>query len=273
MMLRTKSRKLAPFLLFLLMVAPNNLVRAQSKVDTLRTVRVLTFNIYHGETMKGDFDLDHIASVIHSVKPDFVALQEVDVHTERAKKMNICVELGLRTGLIPLFGKSMSFDGGYFGTGILSRNPIWKVQNHKLPGSEDREPRGALEALIPLQSGDTLRFVSTHLDYGKENRDRLEQAKMLNALFAQDDDGTPTILAGDLNALPNSPTMQLLYGNWKKSFLENVPTAPSKNPRAKIDYVLFRPANRWKVSETRVIDESLASDHRPVLSVLELLPE
>ncbi len=41
----------------------------------------------------------------------------------------------------------------------------------------------------------------------------------------------------------------------------------------KIDYVLYKPANRWKVLETKVIDEKIASDHCPLLTVLELLPE
>ena len=38
--------------------------QAQTPVDSSRVVRVFTYNIYHGETMKGDFDLDRIANVI-----------------------------------------------------------------------------------------------------------------------------------------------------------------------------------------------------------------
>jgi endonuclease/exonuclease/phosphatase (EEP) superfamily protein YafD len=41
---------------------------------------------------------------------------------------------------------------------------------------------------------------------------------------------------------------------------------PSDRPRLQIDYVLFRGFN---VGEARVIDEPVASDHRPVLVVLE----
>ena len=78
---------------------------AQVPVDSSRIVRVLTFNIYHGETMKGDFDLDLIAGVIKSVNPDLVALQEVDFYTNRAKNMDLATALGLRTGLAPLLGK------------------------------------------------------------------------------------------------------------------------------------------------------------------------
>lgn len=35
---------------------------------------------------------------------------------------------------------------------------------------------------------------------------------------------------------------------------------------------MYRPRNRWRVLESRVIDEKIASDHCPVLAVLELLP-
>ncbi len=44
------------------------------EADDGRTLRILSFNIYHGETMKGDFDLDVIAKVIIDADPDFVAL-------------------------------------------------------------------------------------------------------------------------------------------------------------------------------------------------------
>ena len=67
--------------------------------------------------------------------------------------------------------------------------------------------------------------------------------------------------------------MNVLLKEWTRSFLEDTPTFPSASPRIKIDYVLFRPEARWKVLETKVIDEKVASDHNPVLVVLELLPE
>lgn len=36
-----------------------------------------------------------------------------------------------------------------------------------------------------------------------------------------------------------------------------------------IDYVFYRPAEPWRVVSAEVVEESLASDHRPVLVVLE----
>src|SRR5665811_1187969 len=65
-----------------------------------KIVKVLSFNILHGATTKGDFNLDVIAQVILDTDPDFVALQEVDFKTDRAKKYDLATELGWRTNCL-----------------------------------------------------------------------------------------------------------------------------------------------------------------------------
>ena len=66
------------------------------------------------------------------------------------------------------------------------------------------------------------------------------------------------------------PPMELLFSEWTESDKEHSLTSPSNAPRSKIDYVLYKPVHRWKVIETRVICDSIASDHCALLSVLEL---
>lgn len=239
--------------------------------DSSRIVRVLTFNILHGATTKGDFDLDLIASVIKSAKPDLVALQEVDYKTNRAKKYDLVTELAFRTGMSPLFARAMPYDGGEYGEGILSGYTFLSTKNHPLPYTEGKEPRAAAEVNVILKSGDTIRFIGTHLDHERDPTNRMMQAKELNRALTVDD--RPAILTGDLNATPEKAAMQELFTEWTRSFREDTPTFPSDNPERKIDYILFRPAHRWRVLETQVIDEKVASDHCPVLVVLELLPE
>ncbi len=243
---------------------------AQPKVDSTRVIRILSYNVLHGETLKGDFNFDRIASVIKSVKPDLVALQEVDFKTNRVGGKDLATELGIRTGLAPLFGQAMPYDGGGYGEGVLSRYTFLSTRNHPLSAQPGKEPRAALEVNVIIASGDTIRFIGTHFDHTGET-DRINQANQINRIFAKSD--KPSILAGDLNARPDSKTMAILFKEWTKSFSEDVPTIPCADPTAKIDYILLRPARRWRVLETRVIDEKVASDHCPVLSVLELLPE
>ncbi len=240
---------------------------AQHEVET--TVRILSFNILHGATTNGDFDLDKLAAVIQKENPDLVALQEVDFKTNRAKRYDLATELGWRTSMIPLFGKAMNFNGGAYGVGILCRNPIITSRNFPLPATEGNEPRTSLEVLIAI-NGDTIRFVATHLDHKKESMDRILQVKAINDEFVKTD--YPTILAGDLNATPFSKSITILKKYWSDSVGDKPePSYPSDNPVKKIDYILFRPAEKWEAVENRTICDEVASDHCAVFSVLKLL--
>ena len=223
--------------------------------------------------MKGDFDLDRIAGVINDAKPDFVALQEVDFRTNRARKYDLATELGWRTKLIPLFGRAMYYDDGEYGEGILTNYSLLTSRKVDLPHSEENEPRAALEIIVKLNERDTIAFIGTHLDHTDDETDRIAQAKKLNEVFTLN--RYPTLLAGDLNATPGSNPIRLLEDKWTASYESELaaPTYPSGNPVKKIDYVMFYPENRWKINESRVICDSIASDHCAYLVVLELLNE
>jgi len=257
------------FFLFLLFAMNVSFAQIDSKKS--RTIRVLTFNIYHGETMKGDFNLDVIAKVINDANPDFVALQEVDFKTNRAKKYDLVTELGIRTKLCPLFAKAMNFDGGEYGEGILSRYSIISSRNVNLPYTKGNEPKNAVEIVSVLPSGDTIAFVGTHLDYKEIETDRINQVKKINSVFLKNK--YPTILAGDLNSLPDSTPMKILEEKWGTSYDKNNPqfTFPSSKPEKTIDYIMFAPKKRWKVLSREVIQDSVASDHCAYLVTLELL--
>ena len=112
-------------------------ISGQTQTDSTRLIRVMTYNIYHGETMNKDFNLNLISDIIKSADPDIVALQEVDFKTNRAKKMDLATELGYLTGLAPLFGKAMKYDGGEYGEGILSKFSFNRTKNNPLPYSPE----------------------------------------------------------------------------------------------------------------------------------------
>jgi endonuclease/exonuclease/phosphatase family metal-dependent hydrolase len=46
-------------------------------------------------------------------------------------------------------------------------------------------------------------------------------------------------------------------------------TFPADGPAREIDFILVRPRNGFRVLEHRVLGEEVASDHRPILLVLE----
>ena len=234
-------------------------------------ISVLTYNIYHGADANGNSNLDAVAGIINSLKPDLVALQEVDNKTTRAKGLDLTAELSQRTGMKGIFGKAMDYAGGGYGEAVLTRHHIIYTKNNLLPHTPDAEPRAALEIQIELPTKKRIVFVGTHLDHVRDQTNRMQQAGLIKELY-QDYD-LPIILAGDLNAAPGSDPINLLSGQWSYAAQNDPkPTAPSVRPRRKIDYIMYKPKDKCKVIEVRVIDEKVASDHCPVFAVLELLP-
>jgi endonuclease/exonuclease/phosphatase family metal-dependent hydrolase len=74
-----------------------------------------------------------------------------------------------------------------------------------------------------------------------------------------------------MNAQPGSDPVSELLTKW--TYSTDKPeefTASTLNPRVRIDYIFHRPANRFRLIEAKVIQEKMASDHFPVLAVLEL---
>jgi len=245
--------------------------RAQDLSDNHIIVKILSFNIYHGATTRGDYNLDAIVRVIIDADPDLVALQEVDFRTNRSGKIDLATELGIRTKMAPLFGRAMFYDGGEYGEAILSKYSFISTRNVPLPFTPGNEPRTALEAVVVLSSGDTIALIGTHFDHLNPETDRIAQAEKVNEVFASGP--CPAILAGDLNAQPGSNPINILEEVWSSSYDKNnpEPTFPSDAPGKKIDYVMYFPAERWETLKTKVICDSIASDHCAYLVTLELL--
>jgi endonuclease/exonuclease/phosphatase family metal-dependent hydrolase len=257
--------------IILVLLFNNQLVWSQGLNTDNKVIKVMTFNILHGATTKGDFNLDAIAKVIIDADPDLVALQEVDYKTNRARKFDLVTELGWRVKMSPLFGKAMDYDGGEYGEGILSKYSFIYSRNVPLPFSPGNEPRAALEIVTILPSGDTIAFVGTHLDHLKDEKDRIAQVEKINAVFSLNT--CPTILAGDLNAIPGSRPINILEEVWFPAYNKDKPdpTFPSEDPRVKIDYVMLFPKSSWKILETKVILDPIASDHCAYLVTIELM--
>lgn len=236
-------------------------------------LRVLTYNIHHAEGIDGQLDLERIARVIESVDPDLVALQEVDCRVERTGSVDQPAELARLTGMEVAFGGNIALQGGDYGNAVLSCLPIRRHQNHKLPCFDNGEQRGVLELEIELPGeAKPLLLLATHLDHRPDHRERIASAEAISKLIADRPDQA-AILAGDLNATPDSPPLEVILKDWHNASREVQPTIPVRKPSRQIDYVLVRPASRWRVVETKVLDEAVASDHRALLAVVEWLPE
>ncbi len=246
------------------------------------TLRLMTYNIHHGEGTDGRMDLPRLAAVIRSVDPDAVALQEVDCRTGRSGGVDQATELARLTGMRAYFSAAMDYDGGQYGDAVLTRLPLaGDPVRLALPCSPGHEPRTVMA--VPLQVSDkkanAIWFLSTHLDHTRDETDRLAQAAEIVKAFGPNSDYASDVvfLAGDLNAQPDSQTMRRIGQAWT-GVGDNPPTFPADEPTIAIDYILVRSGKEsdtrglWSLKEQRVLDEAIASDHRPLLCVFEKSP-
>jgi len=231
-----------------------------SQDQPAETLRILAYNIHHGEGMDEILDLERIAALIAAEQPDLVALQEVDRKVERTDFVDQALALGELTGLTPVFGDFMPYQGGHYGMAVLSRWPVVEATNHRLPDGD--EPRSALAVRVQSPtSGRELEFVGIHLYRTAE--ERLAQAERLAEHLASTT--VPVILAGDFNSLPESEVIQYLAQSWH--FIDKGAdrfTFSSFAPEREIDFVAYRPVDAFRVVAQRLLDEPVASDHRPL---------
>lgn len=223
-------------------------------------LRLVAYNIHHGEGMDGKIDLERIARVIAAEKPDLVALQEVDEKCKRSGSVDQAAELAKLLKMDHRFGKFMDYQGGRYGLAILSRLPIEETFVHQLP--EGAEPRVALEVIVksPEWPG-RFSFVSIHNDWKTESIRVTQVAALQKALK---DRTHPVILAGDFNAVSKSESLQLLTeDSWKLLRKKAQNTWPSEKPRVEIDFFFAKGLPPFTYRD-KIIPELIASDHRPI---------
>ncbi len=231
-------------------------------------LKIMTYNLRFGELAS----LEELADFIAEKEPDLVALQELDWMTQRDRAphqhhKDFTTELGFRTGMFPLFGKTISYAGGLYGIGILTRKPYINVEKIILPKAENvTEYRVLLIATIELNDADTIIFASTHLDYTSFNARKEQIEVIVNKLKSLK---YPVLLGGDLNSYLESEEIKGGFYDWA-ALSNSDPTSPASNPKHKIDFLFGFPLNAWNLVSSQTIETQL-SDHLPVISEIELV--
>jgi len=239
-------------------------------VSAAEPVRVLSYNIHHAEGVDRKLDVERIAAVISAAKPDLVALQELDSSTSRTNNVDQATELARLTNMHVVFGPNIQFGGGDYGNAVLSRYPIVRSKNHLLPNTNGGEQRGVLEVEVAIPGfNENVILFATHFDHRPDAAQRIDSAKFINAIAAKRPK-KKLLLAGDLNARRDSEPLKELQQEWTITNDKELPTIPVKEPNIQIDFVLMRNGQGWLSTETTVLDEADASDHRGVFAVIDV---
>lgn len=267
------------FALSCLLIAACAPVRAPTPGETSRqsSLRVMTYNI-----QAGGGKLENVAQTIRSFSPDIVGLQEVDVHwSARSAFADQATVLAEMLGMQQRFASIYQIPAGdstnpprEYGVAILSKCPIVSFTNHMLTRLSTQEPNAApapmpgfLESAVDF-GGTRIRVFNTHLDYRADPIVRRQQVSQMLGIIGQS--GVPSLLLGDMNAPPNAPELQPLFGRLRDAWLGQAEaglTYPATAPVRRIDYVFTSPHFSTRSASVPV---TLASDHRPVVADLVL---
>ncbi|MFH0990194.1 MAG: endonuclease/exonuclease/phosphatase family protein [bacterium] len=241
---------------------------------TDQSIRVLTYNIHHAEGADGKIDIKRIARVILTSQADIVALQEVDRNTKRSNNIDLLTALADETGMTYAFGKTIDFQGGDYGNGILTKFPILEERNYYLKSVGNGEQRAAMALVLDCKGQDIL-LINTHLDHRVDDSERFGSVQELIRI-SKTDSTRPVIVCGDFNDVPASRSIALIHASfddcWERAGNGNGFTFASDNPQRRIDYIFCSMKLQGQRLRTTLLDpqkatviQSDASDHLPLV--------
>ena len=220
------------------------------------TLKLMSYNIKNANGMDNVCNFQRIANVINNASPDVVAIQEVDSMTNRSGQKYVLGEIADRTQMHGYFAPAIDYDGGKYGIGLLTKQVPLRLQTLPLPGREEAR------TLILAEFTDYI-YCCTHMSLTEE--DRIKSLELVKAFTSSST--KPLFLAGDMNAEPESGFIKELQKDFQILSNPKQHTFPAPDPKETIDYIatLKQNAKGFAVISAKVINEPMASDHRPIL--------
>jgi len=239
-------------------------------------LKVMTYNIHSSIGTDGKVDWLRIADLIKKEAPDLLALEEVTVNHAQSPGLDVPRSIAGELDMNVCFGKAIPInDGkGEYGVAALSPHPIELVEKIYLPTPDGIEKRIAV--IVKVQLKKPIFFAVTHFSYQGEfpgdEEYRTRSAELIRKTL--DEKGCyPVIWAGDFNTFQSTPTVDFIQSSWDVHNNANpdIPTAHCQHAGwQQIDFICSAPKNAFRLLEFKVIDDLLASDHRPVCATLQL---
>jgi endonuclease/exonuclease/phosphatase family metal-dependent hydrolase len=241
-------------------------------------IRLLQWNVWYKE------DIEKIGATIKTVNPDIACLQELTIGFQESHPDTIAY-LSAELGDFASFHEEMSLVAKpwVLVNAIFSRFPLgmqrkaW-INETIASGEYDDEYRSYIETTLEIE-GKSLKVANVHMSYTKgfiETERKKQETDKLYELIKDHDENF--LLLGDLNALPDSFTIETLLKKlenagpdfnektWTtKPFVSEDFEATSLDWR--LDYIFKTPD--IKVVSAEVV-ETDASDHLPILITIEI---
>lgn len=264
----------------------------------------------------------HIAAVIKAKNPDVVLLQEMDEGADRTYSMD---QAAMLLELLPEYQATTSTFywkanyvphpdvAGKVGLKlvVLSRYPLSGAKRYALPAITTDDfitrqfnlKRAFLEVSLPIEGGGELKIINTHLSAFAQGSDTMaRQVEMIDQHLSKlEAAGTPWIIAGDFNLLPDAAAFERLPERYQASYSANgteltplvkypmVPSLenmggeavakwytymhssdPERKPSRTIDYLFYSPSLVLKESEVIHGEALPLADHLPVTATVTL---
>jgi endonuclease/exonuclease/phosphatase family metal-dependent hydrolase len=231
-------------------------VPAQAAGDEITLV---DWNLHYGVSPLTAVDLEGIAQTIEDQDPDVVTLQEVERGWIFGGGADMATWLAHRLGMTIHFAPAADHQ---FGNAVLARSALTDAVVHPLPYGAGPQSRSALSTTLTTASGADVRVTSIHTQHRESNTPtRLTQ---LEALAKAEPVTPPAVLAGDFNAEPGWPEIQLLEdAGWVSAGPDEIPTSPAQRPRQKIDWVFGQGVT---FGQATVLVYPQQSDHLPLVA-------
>jgi endonuclease/exonuclease/phosphatase family metal-dependent hydrolase len=245
-------------------------------------LRAMTYNIHSCVDALGRVAPEATVDAIRRLRPDVVALQEVDDGMPQTGRLDQAQFLGEQLGMEFHFCPTVLHAEGRYGLAVLSRYRMEVARCDRLPVFRPLrlQQRGAVHAVVHLPAG-RFHFFNTHLNIlGPERMlqiRHLTRWRWLGAVPLRE----PIVFCGDLNAVPGSPVYRRLAAVLKDVQTARGgrpnrarPTFSSRRPLLRLDHIFV--SSRFQVISAEVPTGPpyrTVSDHLPLCTDLRLQPE
>jgi endonuclease/exonuclease/phosphatase family metal-dependent hydrolase len=235
---------------------------------TPEKLKVMSFNINHGEGSDGGYGLKEIIQIIRSENPDIVTLNDVDKLAVRTYREDQARKIAGNLGMNFTYGETSEIEGGWNGNAILSKYPLIYSGNRFFSAGAKENPKAYLHTTYAL--GDLkVHIITTEFSEGEETAVKQKQEmldRVLNDMtkFIVND---PIILTGTFNMNHNHSAIKDLDNYFINTTRKNSNklTYPARNPVRQGDYIFYR--KNIKLLSAEIVDNNNtrnSSDHLPL---------